>query len=240
MSKWKIPLFLAIILSLLLSCNSTKRNRPEHIYSQEEIDHMMFWLDSISLAIDLEKVCEEHDIDCPYERMDSIVMMLLNQTISEIDTKTRFIRYKVNGKYYNIPEYQMKDFEKDFPNAEIYYQTNKGTYAIPLDLRDDFLADVPYAKYYQPTITKRDNKEQNDPNIDTSDEDYHNYLAAGLLAAVPSGPKVYICTGPQSKRYHKTKDCKGLQSCSESIKKVSIEEAERIGRTPCGYCYKKK
>lgn len=48
---------------------------------------------------------------------------------------------------------------------------------------------------------------------------------------------VYICTGPQSKRYHKTPDCRGLRSCSKEIKEVTLEYAKKIGRTPCGYCY---
>lgn len=49
---------------------------------------------------------------------------------------------------------------------------------------------------------------------------------------------VYICTGPKSKRYHRTSGCKGLNSCSESIKSVSLEYAKRIGRTQCKICYK--
>lgn len=53
-----------------------------------------------------------------------------------------------------------------------------------------------------------------------------------------SGVKVYICTGPQSKRYHKTPDCQGLRSCSKEIKEVTIEYAKKLGRTPCGYCYR--
>lgn len=52
-----------------------------------------------------------------------------------------------------------------------------------------------------------------------------------------SDNSVYICTGPKSKRYHKTEHCKGLDRCSKSIKKISIEEAQDMGRTPCGYCY---
>lgn len=50
--------------------------------------------------------------------------------------------------------------------------------------------------------------------------------------------KVYICTGPQSKRYHKTPDCQGLRSCSKEIKEVTLEYAKKLGRTPCGYCYR--
>ena len=49
---------------------------------------------------------------------------------------------------------------------------------------------------------------------------------------------VYICTGPQSKRFHKTPNCRGLGSCSKEIKEVSIEVARKMGRTPCGWCYK--
>ena len=51
--------------------------------------------------------------------------------------------------------------------------------------------------------------------------------------------EVYICTGPQSKRYHKTKGCRGLSSCSRQILKITLREAtDEYGRTPCGYCYK--
>ena len=58
----------------------------------------------------------------------------------------------------------------------------------------------------------------------------------------PTNPQVngtvYICTGPQSKRFHKTPNCRGLGSCSKEIKAVSIEVARKMGRTPCGWCYK--
>lgn len=52
--------------------------------------------------------------------------------------------------------------------------------------------------------------------------------------------KVYICTGPQSKRYHKTSSCRGLNSCSGEVKAVSVVYAKSIGRTQCGWCYKNK
>ena len=57
------------------------------------------------------------------------------------------------------------------------------------------------------------------------------------FAANENSNTVYICTGPQSKRYHKTADCRGLRSCSKEIRKVTLEYAKKIGRTPCGYCY---
>ncbi len=49
---------------------------------------------------------------------------------------------------------------------------------------------------------------------------------------------VYICTGPMSKRYHKTSSCRGLKSCSDEIEKVSVDHAKKMGRTPCKWCYK--
>ncbi len=47
--------------------------------------------------------------------------------------------------------------------------------------------------------------------------------------------QVYICKGPTSKRYHYNKSCRGLNSCSTKIYKVSLSEAEEIGRTLCGW-----
>ena len=49
---------------------------------------------------------------------------------------------------------------------------------------------------------------------------------------------VYICTGGNSIRYHKTSGCKGLSNCSGDIIKISIEEAKQMGRTACKICYK--
>ena len=51
------------------------------------------------------------------------------------------------------------------------------------------------------------------------------------------GDYVYICTGPYSKKYHKTEDCMWLENCSEDIERISIGEAEDMGRTPCKGCY---
>jgi uncharacterized protein YceK len=51
------------------------------------------------------------------------------------------------------------------------------------------------------------------------------------------GEIVYICTGGYSKRYHATRSCKGLRNCGGTIKAISIEDAEEMGRTPCRICY---
>lgn len=49
---------------------------------------------------------------------------------------------------------------------------------------------------------------------------------------------VYICTGPQAKSYHKDNNCYGLQSCSDNIENISIDQAKDEGRKPCRYCCK--
>jgi hypothetical protein len=48
---------------------------------------------------------------------------------------------------------------------------------------------------------------------------------------------VYICKGPESKRFHAYSGCRGLSNCSTQIFSVSQTEAERIGRTACQICY---
>ena len=49
---------------------------------------------------------------------------------------------------------------------------------------------------------------------------------------------VYICTGPNSKRYHKSSNCMGLNTCSADIRCVIKSYAKELGRTPCKRCYK--
>lgn len=48
--------------------------------------------------------------------------------------------------------------------------------------------------------------------------------------------KVFICTGGSSKRYHSTAKCSGLRNCGGSIKELTQEGAEKMGRTPCKIC----
>lgn len=60
-----------------------------------------------------------------------------------------------------------------------------------------------------------------------------------LSSAKSSETYVYICTGPKSECYNKTKDCRGLQNCSREIIKVSLSDAkEKYHRRSCGYCYR--
>lgn len=47
--------------------------------------------------------------------------------------------------------------------------------------------------------------------------------------------EVYICKGPQSKKYHNKKDCRGLKNCSTDIYSVPLSDAKNLGRTLCGW-----
>ncbi|MGJ8664732.1 MAG: hypothetical protein ACSHW7_00045 [Patiriisocius sp.] len=55
----------------------------------------------------------------------------------------------------------------------------------------------------------------------------------GFTSSIESN--VYICKGPESKKYHYKKDCRGLSRCSTNTYKVTIAEAKKIGRTLCGW-----
>lgn len=46
---------------------------------------------------------------------------------------------------------------------------------------------------------------------------------------------VYICTGTSSKKYHFTKNCRGLSACKATIKEVDKTTAINFGRTLCGW-----
>ena len=63
-------------------------------------------------------------------------------------------------------------------------------------------------------------------------------LILGCSGQVDGSSTVYICNGPQSHAYHKTKSCKGLKRCSTDIEAVSFNKAtSELHRDPCHYCY---
>lgn len=64
-------------------------------------------------------------------------------------------------------------------------------------------------------------------------------LSLALFACV-AGDNVYVCTGPHARRYHKSASCKGLHNCSREIKKISLEQAKKLHKTPCHICYRKE
>ena len=62
-----------------------------------------------------------------------------------------------------------------------------------------------------------------------------------LCSAKPEDkPRVYICTGQYSECYHSHSDCEGLITCSREIKCVTLDEAKKMKRRPCTYCYGNK
>lgn len=67
----------------------------------------------------------------------------------------------------------------------------------------------------------------------------HLLIVIVLLLLPASNQKVYICTGSSSRCYHKTSTCYGLNNCKGEIKKITLEEAQRMGRRECGICYKR-
>ena len=54
---------------------------------------------------------------------------------------------------------------------------------------------------------------------------------------VPPATYVYVCTGPYAKKYHSHENCTGLNACSGEKVKITLEQAERNGKTPCKTCF---
>ncbi|HUH73299.1 MAG TPA: hypothetical protein VLZ75_02720 [Chitinophagales bacterium] len=54
-----------------------------------------------------------------------------------------------------------------------------------------------------------------------------------MTSANSQSDRVYICTGPQSIKYHYSSKCRGLNSCSKDVIAVSLTEARSKGRTFC-------
>lgn len=44
---------------------------------------------------------------------------------------------------------------------------------------------------------------------------------------------VFYCDSKTAKRYHKSKDCKGLEECTHIVRSTTIEDATKLGLTPC-------
>jgi len=47
---------------------------------------------------------------------------------------------------------------------------------------------------------------------------------------------VLVCISNTAHRYH-SHYCRGLKECTHEVKEVTIDEAESMGRTPCGFYY---
>lgn len=49
---------------------------------------------------------------------------------------------------------------------------------------------------------------------------------------------VWVCMGKSAYSYHCNSCCKGLNRCKASIKRLTLEKARSMKRTPCDICYK--
>lgn len=58
-----------------------------------------------------------------------------------------------------------------------------------------------------------------------------------LITGCSATDKIYLCNGPTSVAYHRTKYCKGLRKCSSEIEVADRAQAKAKGRRACGYCY---
>ena len=53
----------------------------------------------------------------------------------------------------------------------------------------------------------------------------------GFTSSVQS--TVYICLSKDAKKYHFSQSCRGLQKCTHTIKKTTVEDAQNRGYTAC-------
>lgn len=60
----------------------------------------------------------------------------------------------------------------------------------------------------------------------------------GRTSVSASSETVYVCSGSSSKMYHGKRDCRGLQSCDGTVKRMSVSEARKGGKTACNICLK--
>lgn len=56
-----------------------------------------------------------------------------------------------------------------------------------------------------------------------------------VLTSYNSDTEVFICDSKTAKKYHYDENCRGLGSCKHDIKRVKLSEAEKTGRTLCGW-----
>ncbi len=62
-------------------------------------------------------------------------------------------------------------------------------------------------------------------------------IAAEVSVAVPKTTQVLICNSSSSYAYHSYK-CSGLSRCTHGISKISLAEAQEMGRKACKICYR--
>ena len=60
-------------------------------------------------------------------------------------------------------------------------------------------------------------------------------VAAKDESATLSDKTVFICDSQTAKKYHFSKNCRGLSNCKHKIVEVTITKAKSGGRTLCGW-----
>lgn len=58
-------------------------------------------------------------------------------------------------------------------------------------------------------------------------------LSSCATSEAASGDYVYICTGPNAKVYHSSKNCRGLRKCSGEVKHVARQSVKRRACKVC-------
>ena len=58
------------------------------------------------------------------------------------------------------------------------------------------------------------------------------------FAQVKTQTYVYICNSSKAYAYHCNLNCPGLKHCTHSISKITLQEAENMGRSACRECYR--
>lgn len=61
-------------------------------------------------------------------------------------------------------------------------------------------------------------------------------LSIVLLSSFNLSRTVYVCYSTTSVAYHGIDNCRGLNSCSHTIKSMSVSEAIELGKRPCKVC----
>jgi hypothetical protein len=49
--------------------------------------------------------------------------------------------------------------------------------------------------------------------------------------------EVYICVSKTGHKYHSDRDCRGLARCTHEIRKISKDQAIKMGYSACKICY---
>lgn len=46
---------------------------------------------------------------------------------------------------------------------------------------------------------------------------------------------IYLCDNGKTKKYHLSKQCRGLRNCSYKILKMNLDKAQKTGYSLCGW-----